>query len=257
MFVSQPFSTPRVPQRIISLVPSITALLFDLGLERETVGITKFCIHPDQWFRQKTRVGGTKNVRIEKITSLQPTLVIANKEENVKEQVEAIAQQFPVFLTDVHTLDDAKNMIHNIGLLTGTQTRAEKIVATITNSFSTLNRQQRPIPAAYLIWREPYMAAGGDTFINNMMQRAGFQNVFANRNRYPEVTLDDITSSGCTCILLSSEPYPFSEKHIDEISTVCKGKGIYLVDGEMFSWYGSHLMRSAGYFERLLAEIGP
>lgn len=258
MYLHNQSSLKKIPVRIVSLVPSITALLHSLQLENETVGITKFCIHPNDWFRNKTRIGGTKNVDLAKVTSLQPDLVIANKEENVKDQVDAIAQQFPVLLTDVNNLTDALKMIITIGELTHKEEQANAICKTIESGFKKLDlihQNQHTIPTAYLIWKDPYMTVGGDTYIHNMMQHAGFHNVFANKTRYPEVSINDIQQSNCQLLLLSSEPYPFKESHINEWKEQLPGIQVELVNGEMFSWYGSMLMDAPDYFEKLFATI--
>ena len=180
-------------QRIISLVPSQTELLYALGLDEEVIGITKFCVHPEKWFRTKTRIGGTKNINIEKIFSLKPDLVIANKEENVKEQIEALQKFTKVYVSDVANLVDAKNMIFQVGELIDKKEIATYLVEEIEKRFSRLeSTSQDKITAAYLIWRDPYMAAGGDTFIHDMMNRCGFKNIFEERLRYPETNFKEL-----------------------------------------------------------------
>jgi ABC-type Fe3+-hydroxamate transport system substrate-binding protein len=251
------------PKRIISLVPSQTELLYDLGLDEEVIGITKFCIHPGEWFRTKTRVGGTKTVDIEKIRSLQPDFIIANKEENVKEQIEALQKIAPVWVSDINNLEDALEMMKSIGEMVGKDIEVNKLIELIRERFDHLNQpitQSTNYYAAYLIWKDPYMTIGGDTFINDMLQRAGFSNVFSNLHRYPEINIDDLATSNCEVILLSSEPYPFKQKHIEELKSQI-GNSKYqilkfiLVDGEMFSWYGSRSQNAPGYFLKLREEI--
>jgi ABC-type Fe3+-hydroxamate transport system substrate-binding protein len=245
-------------QKIVSLVPSQTELLHYLELETETVGITKFCVHPKNWFNSKTRVGGTKTVDIKAVEALNPTLIIANKEENVKEQVEALAANHPVWLTDVNTLDEALQMITDIGQLTGTVVKAGELTAAIKQAFSALDTNTiRPLKTAYLIWRKPFMAAGGGTFIHDMLIRCGFTNIFAGQPRYPEVTVEQLSEMGCQLLLLSSEPYPFAQKHIDELQAQLPGTQILLVDGEMFSWYGSRMLYAASYFSQLIQLVKP
>lgn len=229
-------------------MPSQTELLHYLGLEKETIGITKFCVHPDKWFRNKNRVGGTKNIDIQKIINFQPDLIIANKEENVKEQVEQVATGFPVWVSDVNTPEDAYQMIADIGTLTGKTSEAAALVSAIKFEFDKLPLLHSPLPACYLIWKDPYMTIGRDTFIHHMLEKAGYENVFAARFRYPEVSVNDIRESGCKVLLLSSEPYPFKQKHIDELQEQLPGVGIQLVDGEMFSWYGNRLLLAPSYF---------
>ena len=248
-------SLSHVPKRIVSLVPSQTELLYDLGLDECVVGITKFCVHPKTWFRSKQRVGGTKTVKLDAVAALQPDLILANKEENVQEQVEALRNIAPVWTSDISNLAETLDMIQAVGALTDTAATATTILEQINNSFAALSgTTQRK--AAYLIWRDPYMTAGGDTFISDMLQYCGCTNVFAHQQRYPAITLEDIRESGADTVLLSSEPFPFKEKHIDEISAALPGTKVLLVDGEMFSWYGSRLLHAPAYFQSLREQLG-
>lgn len=244
------------PQRIVSVVPSQTELLHYLGLEEEVVGITKFCIHPEAWFRCKARVGGTKQLNLEKIRALQPDLIIANKEENVQSQVEELARDFPVWVSDVNTLPEALEMIERVGLLVGRAEKAAHLAEQIREGFAHLPATQGPEPGAcYLIWKDPFMTLGGDTFIHDMLQRAGFTNLFASASRYPEVTIERLKSLKPDVLFLSSEPYPFRQKHVDELAAQLPGTKIVLVDGEVFSWYGSRLLHSPSYFEQLRQQV--
>ncbi|MEQ1676895.1 MAG: helical backbone metal receptor, partial [Chitinophagaceae bacterium] len=241
-----------------SLVPSQTELLYHLGLEQEVIGITKFCIHPDEWFRTKTRVGGTKQLNRDIIKQLNPDLIIANKEENVKEQIEELSggeKGFPVWISDVNNLADAYEMIEQIGLITGKSQQANEVTAQIKENFSLLPIHHSPLTCCYLIWKEPFMTVGGDTFIHSMLQVAGFDNIFKNRTRYPEVTIDAIAAANPALLFLSSEPYPFQQKHVDELQAGLPNTKIVLVDGELFSWYGSRLIQAPGYFEKLREKL--
>ena len=244
-----------MPRRIVSLVPSQTELLYSLGLNNEVAGITKFCIHPESWFRSKPRIGGTKNVHIDRVHSLQPDLVIANKEENVKEQVETLAEQYPVYISDVNNLDDACAMIRDIGAMTGTTEKAAALATTIQTSFQALTPLSPALRTAYLIWKNPYMTIGNDTFIHYMLSRCGLQNVFSDHTRYPAVTAEELQAANCEVLLLSSEPYPFRQQHIDELQEQLPLTKIMLVDGEMFSWYGSRLLQAPAYFDELLKHV--
>lgn len=240
----------QTPKRIISLVPSQTELLFDLGLDQEVIGITKFCVHPENWFRTKTRVGGTKQLHLEKIKELQPDLIIANKEENEQSQIEELAKDFPVWVSDVNNLNDALEMIESVGEITNKLIIAKEITNQIKEGFSQLQTINYKLQTCYLIWKEPYMTVGGDTFINDMLSRAGFQNLFVKQTRYPEITIEQLRSS-CQILLLSSEPFPFKQKHVGEIQPLLPDTKIILVDGEMFSWYGSRLLKAPAYFQQL------
>lgn len=243
---------PQVPRRIISLVPSQTELLYTLGLDEAVVGITKFCVHPPSWFRTKSRIGGTKAVDPARLDALRPDLIIANKEENEKPQVEALAARYPVWISDIKTLNDALDMIRGIGAITGKSHEAQALASDITARFQQLPRAATPTPAAYLIWRNPYMAVGGDTFISHMLQYAGYTNVFAGQDRYPSIDLTSLSGHQNLHILLSSEPYPFRQRHIDEIKEVLPQAAIRLVDGEYFSWYGSRLLDAPAYFRSVV-----
>jgi ABC-type Fe3+-hydroxamate transport system substrate-binding protein len=241
-------SIPDDPERIISVVPSQTELLFDLGLHDEVIGITKFCVHPKHWFKSKTRVGGTKNLDIEKIKQLRPDLIIANKEENLKEQVEELEKYFPVWVSDVTNLDDACHMIEQLGLIVGKEKQANNLINSIREKFVLHPAPQKPLTACYLIWQKPYMTIGGDTFINFMMEAAGFENIFKSKARYPEIRIEELVAYDPQLLLLSSEPFPFRQKHVKELQSQLPNSKILLVDGEMFSWYGSRLLQAPEYF---------
>ncbi|WP_026953343.1 ABC transporter substrate-binding protein [Algoriphagus mannitolivorans] len=236
---------PRSPQRIISLVPSQTELLVDLGLEERIVGVTKFCVHPSHLKKTKTIVGGTKNYRMEVIDSLKPDLILGNKEENDQKGIEELAKKYPVWMSDIYHLEDALEMIQRVGEITGTTESAIHICQRIKDSFFS------KIPSRgsciYLIWNNPMMAAGKNTFIDDLIRRAGFENLVT-KNRYPELDLEEIQNSKPDYILLSSEPYPFKEKEVKSFQAIFPHSKILLVDGEMFSWYGSRLLKSASYF---------
>ena len=248
-----------VPKRIVSLVPSQTELLHWFGLEQETVGITKFCVHPDSWFHEKARVGGTKAVNKSLVDSLQPDLIIANKEENLKENIEGLAIDYPVWLTDVKNLDDALQMINDIGKLVGKQKEAQSLINEVKKNFDSLDSHlpttNYKVRTCYLIWKDPYMTIGGDSFINDMLFRCGFENIFANKTRYPEISFADLPGANCQLLLLPSEPFPFKKKHVHELQILLPQTKIVLVDGEMFSWYGSRLLSAAEYFKKLISSI--
>lgn len=247
---------PENPQRIVSLVPSQTELLYHLGIGHRVVGITKFCIHPEEWYRSKNRVGGTKRLKLNRIKALQPDLIIANKEENTRAEIEALAKDYIVYVSDVEDLRGALGMIEDIGELTETQEKAESISAEITNGFDRMATESWPtLRAAYFIWKDPWMSIGGDTFISKMMDLAQLENVFASQQRYPQFEMEDLVALKPEVLLLSSEPYPFKEKHIDLIRPYFPDTPIKLVDGEMFSWYGSHLRETAPYLRKLRKDL--
>ncbi|GAB2688396.1 helical backbone metal receptor [Mucilaginibacter koreensis] len=242
------------PQRIISLVPSQTELLFDLGLESRIVGCTKFCVHPIDKTKALTKVGGTKQVQHNLIRELHPDLIIANKEENERSDIEALMNHYPVWLSDMSTWADALEMIDMVGELTSTQTQAQHLVKTIRQEFDHLSRTAQTLNAVYMIWRKPYMVAGADTFITDMMQYCGFINAVT-QNRYPVMDVEQLQAIAPDIVLLSSEPYPFKQKHIDEIKHILPDARVMLVDGEMFSWYGSRLQYVPAYFKKLQQRV--
>lgn len=247
---------PRQPKRIVSLVPSQTELLYDLGLTDEVVGITKFCVHPNEWFRNKKRVGGTKNVHISTVKALQPDLIIANKEENTREQIEELATMYPVWVSEITTIDGGLNMITQVGILVNRAAEADILVNSIRQAFAQIIQTDQPKKVAYFIWRQPWMCAGGDTFIADMIRQMGWVNVLQHLNRYPAIDIATLSALQPDILLLSSEPYPFKYIHIAELQTLLPDTQIKLVDGEMFSWYGSRMLHAAEYLSGLLRQIG-
>ncbi len=240
----------ETPKRIISIVPSQTELLFDLGLNEEIIGITKFCIHPKDFVKGKTRVGGTKTIDIDKIRSLKPDLIIGNKEENEHSQIVELQKEFKVWMSDIYNLTDAYQMISDIGELVNKKNESLLMISNIKKSFSLLKKHNKSV--LYLIWKSPYMAAGKSTFIGDLLNEIGLINSLENSDlRYPELLIEDIKQLNPDVILLSSEPFPFKEIHISELKKHLPNTTIQLVDGELFSWYGSRLLKSAAYFNQL------
>jgi len=244
------------PRRIVSLVPSQTELLFDLGLDEEIVGITRFCIHPKEKVNGKLKIGGTKQFDIEQIKLLAPDLIIGNKEENYQQGIEELQSHFPVWMSDIYTLPDTYTMMHEVSKITNRQAEGERIITEIKDSFSATASSLLPLPtAAYFIWRKPYMVAAGNTFINHLLQVFGVKNVFENQTRYPEINTETLAELKPDFILLSSEPYRFTEKHYEEFCAFSPSSKVIVVDGEMFSWYGSRLRFTAKYFEELRIQL--
>jgi ABC-type Fe3+-hydroxamate transport system substrate-binding protein len=242
-----------VPKRIVSLVPSQTELLHDLGLGQEVVGITRFCIHPSTWRTTKAIIGGTKNFNFDAIDRLQPDLIIGNKEENYEQGIEQLRSKYPVWMSDIVTLNDSYSMIHSLGRVTGKTARATELIENISQGFSQSNLFNGE-KVLYLIWREPWMAAGKGTFIDSVMKAVGFSNV-VEKERYPELDLMILSTQRPTFVFLSSEPYPFRDKHIAEVQQLFPTSKVVLVDGEMFSWYGSRLVHAPTYFQSLHTQL--
>ncbi len=237
------------PQRIISLVPSQTELLYDLGLAHRVAGITKFCVHPREWANFKASVGGTKNFRVDVIEKLKPDLILGNKEENYEEGIARLAAKFPVWMSDITNWESAMQMIQSVGVLVGERVRANSMMSKIQNKFNQQNKFP-PLPTLYMIWKEPWMAAGRNTFIDAVLSKIGLLNCVP-QERYPILSFEDILGLSPEIILLPSEPFPFRQKHLEELQLILPGAKIVLVDGEMFSWYGSRLVLARVYFSSI------
>lgn len=229
------------PQTIVSLVPSITELLFDLGLGDRVVGRTRFCIHPENKVEDVEIIGGTKNPRVKKIVSLEPDLIIANKEENRKKHIEELEKHTDVHLTNITNLNEALFGIHLIGELCGAEEEAAELLENIQAEMERVPEEPQ-LSVAYMIWRKPWMTVGGDTYINSVLGHWNLKNVFQEDTRYPEISLNAIARKNPDLIFLSSEPYPFKEKHINEVKNACPRSNVVLVNGEWFSWYGSRML---------------
>ncbi|CAA7193813.1 ABC transporter substrate-binding protein [Chryseobacterium potabilaquae] len=239
--------------KVVSLVPSITEALFDLGLtEKEVIGRTKFCIHPQEKVKNVPIIGGTKNINIEKITALKADIILANKEENNKEQVEALMQHSKVIVTHIENIEDNYHLLKTLGTLFNKEDKAQLFnlkIQTILNQ----TKLSSTLKVAYLIWKNPYMTIGSDTFIHKILSEIGFENIFKDKTRYPEITIEDLAETDL--IMLSSEPFPFKEQHIKEIHQFYPDKKIIIVDGEAFSWYGTHIAKCEDYFKELMSEV--
>jgi ABC-type Fe3+-hydroxamate transport system substrate-binding protein len=253
-----------LPLRIVSLVPSQTELLFDLGLNEEVVGLTRYCVHPASKARTKTVVGGTKDPDLQLIRSLQPSLILGNKEENTREVIEQLREEFPVWLSDVSTLADATAMIRTVSEVVGKPETGTWLVNKINERFLLLSgevarqQQEQPTPprrVAYLIWRKPWMVAGSGTFIHSLLETTGWVNAFADVPRYPTVSPDEFRQRNPDLVLLSSEPYPFRAKHQAELNQLLPRATVRLVEGDLFSWYGSRLLRTPDYLRSLRASL--
>ena len=237
--LGQELELPRIPRRLVSLVPSITEFLVDLGLRDRLVGCTKFCVHPEGLRRDIQVIGGTKTPKPELIRALAPDLVIANQEENRREDVEAIREFAPVWVSRVRTLIEAEQLNDALGKLFNREgfaavvnCRNEDRIRTVATDHGT---------ALYLIWKDPYMSVGGDTFIHDVLTRCGYQNLLSERTRYPELSEEELQVLNPAHLLLSSEPFPFRAEHLERMQELCPEAEVRLVNGEFFSWYGSRI----------------
>lgn len=249
----------KIPKRIISLVPSQTELLCDMGLESELVGVTKYCVHPFYIKQTKDIVGGTKSVKFDIIKKLKPDIILCNKEENTKKIVDQCKKIAQVHISDIFTIDDTLQLIKQYGELFNKRIEASKIIQKINfkkNDFSEFIKQYPQKKAAYFIWRNPWMAVGNNTFINHLLKLNNFNNIYKNKNRYPEVSIKKIRLEGNPeLVFLPSEPYPFKEEHAFELGRFTHHAKTVFVNGEMFSWYGSRLLKAFDYFKELHKKL--
>ncbi|MEM6516121.1 MAG: helical backbone metal receptor [Bacteroidota bacterium] len=256
--LNRTISLKSTPKRIISLVPSLTELIVDLGLEGALVGVTKFCVHPKSIRKEKAVVGGTKQVHLDKIKKLQPDIIICNKEENTLEMVSQLENICPVHISDILDLEDTLQLIKSYGRLFNVEQKANEIHYKIEEeikSFKEYVLKQKRLKVAYFIWQKPWMVAGNDTFINTLLNLNSFDNIFVNTIRYPEVSLEEVVKKNPEILMLSSEPYPFKDKHKVELSQRFAASKVIIVDGEYFSWYGSRLLGAFDYFRTLRQEL--
>lgn len=246
-----------VPNRIISLVPSLTELLFDLGLKEELVGVTKFCVHPKNIRKHATVIGGTKKVNISRCLELEPDFVLANKEENIEHQVQSLSDQgITVYVSDICKHADLMNLIEDLGRVFQIESQAGSLIDKLNSAIKKLEsaKLKNTLRATYLIWKKPYMAAGGDTYISYMLKNMGMENALDKKLRYPVVKEAELVEMETDIILLSSEPYPFSQLHVEDL-TKLTGKKVILVDGEFFSWYGTRILHMENYAEQLTYQL--
>jgi ABC-type Fe3+-hydroxamate transport system substrate-binding protein len=240
--------------RIVSLVPSITEWLFEIGLADEVVGVTKFCIHPKEALKNITRVGGTKTPNHSAIAALNPDLIIANKEENTREDVEQLSARYNLYLTEVVSIESAFSMLLDLGGLTGRMVEAQHAVQEISSEWEILRGAMNKQRVAYAIWKDPLMLAGSETYIDHVLEWFGWENVVRTA-RYPELSIDELIALHPQKFFLSSEPFPFKAKHVgvyaDALGSTCE---VRCVDGECFSWYGSRMRYMPEYVRRLQSE---
>ena len=241
----------KTPARIVSLVPSLTELLVHLGLEDQIVGVTKFCIHPKGLKEKKVVVGGTKEVHFDKISGLNPDIILCNKEENTLEMVLQLEKISPVHVSNIVTFQDSLDIITKYGTVFDKEQEAKNFVLALSGKKELFesNLSSNKFRVAYFIWRKPWMVVAGNTFINSMLEINGWENIYKDaKERYPQIDLNQLNEKEVNLILLSSEPFPFQQKHIEEIRKYSDAR-IEIVDGEYFSWYGSRQFKAFQYFE--------
>lgn len=248
----------KIPVRIVSLVPSLSELLVDLGLSDNLIGITKFCIFPEEVFKSTEKIGGTKQLNLQKIMDLKPDFILANKEENQKEQIDVLRSKFPVWISDIYNIKDCLNLIEDLGEIFQIQDKAKELTDNIKRNFAALNSNNslkllKNKTVRYFIWKKPYMVAGKNTFIDHILSSVIGMKNDTTTERYPEIDLKKICAPDF--IFLSTEPYPFQEKHFKEFKQLFPNAKIALVDGTYFSWYGSRLTKTPDYLKKLITQI--
>ena len=242
------------PKRIISLCPAITETLYYLQLGDKVVGRTRFCIHPQPEVEKAVNVGGTKDMKFDRIQDLSPDLIIAEKEENTKEMVELLEKHFPVYVFEIQSITNAVRMITDLGLMTDRENEARVINQKIINNFQAI-KQMKHLRVAYVIWQNPYMVVGKLTYINSLLAYMGFTNPFSSfEARYPEVTIDDLRNANLDYLFLATEPFPFNENHLAEFKELLPNTTPIIVDGEMF-WYVARIVEASSYFKQTFSDL--
>ena len=227
------------PKRVVSLVPSLTLTLSDLGIEKQLVGITRFCIYPEHLIDSLPIIGGPKNIDVEKILWLKPDIVFAVKEENEKKQILELAKKVPVVVFDIYNPEDAFKMMKTLGEIFKKNEKAANLTLKIKHALVHFPIQGNGVRAIYLIWKKPWMAAGTKTYIGSMLKKAGFQNIV--EGRYPEINMKLMDQADT--ILLASEPYHFKEEDKQALQLLFPDKTVKIVSGELFTWFGTYLLR--------------
>lgn len=228
---------------IISLVPSLTEFLVHPDINADLIGRTKFCIHPEERLKEIPAFGGTKNPKIEAIRQAKPDIVVMNREENRKEDAEAIAAFARVIITEIDTVEQALDAMTSLGALLGKEAASQNLIGRIRREIPAPDTFP-PLRTAYLIWREPWMSVASETYIHDVMRIFGLENIFADQNRYPSFSPEALADLDPELVLLSSEPFPFKEHHATELRNAGVHGEILFVDGTWFSWYGSRMLEA-------------
>ena len=241
----------RPPETVVSLVPSLTKTLSDLGLGEKLAAVTRFCKYPQELVQTLPKIGGPQKVDTQKILGINPGVVLSVKEENNREQVLQLAEKIPVVVFNIRNIDDALRMITTLGRLFSVETKAHTITSRIKKGLANTVFPTKRLTVLYLIWKKPWMAAGKDTFIGSMLQAAGFENL-AN-GRYPEV--NETMMRRASVIMLATEPYPFKEAERKQLAERFPRQKVLIVEGEIFTWFGSYMLNAASYLTKLIEKL--
>ncbi len=247
--------------RVVSLCPSTTELIFQLGGEDRLIGVTNWCIHPAEGVKRIEKVGGTKDPDVQRIIELAPDLVFFNEEENRKEDAEVLdAAGIPLHVSFPKTVVESIELIRSIGNAIGRVESAESLAQQAESALALVGGQcagLEPVRYAYLIWRKPWMAAGADTYLTDLLGLAGGLNVMAaGGERYPALALAQLVEADPQVILLCSEPFPFKDEHIQELRghPGLSNRIFILADGEALTWHGSRTLEGIPYAQEILGQ---
>lgn len=247
--------------RIVSLCPSLTELVFDLGRGEDLVGVTEYCVHPAEGVEHVEKVGGTKSPDIDRIVELVPDIVLLNEEENRREDEAALAAEGVRCLTTFpRNAPETAEMVRTIGEALEREDEAERIARDIEVRTARAVDAAKGVPAvrwAYLIWRKPYMTVSSDTFASSLLEQAGGRNVFGEHSvRYPEIAVEDLAAADPELVLLCTEPFPFADKHVAELAeaTGLDPERFVIANGEYLSWHGSRTPDGVDYAAELIRE---
>ena len=258
--INREIEIPNAPQRIISLVPSLTELLHDMSLEPQILGVTKYCVHPIHYRITKTLVGGTKKVKYKEISALNPDFILCSKEENTPEMLAELEKIAPVYVSDVNSFEEALDLIKKLGIILNRRTEANHIIDRINfkyNEFRASIKDKEIIRVAYFIWADPLMVAGSNTFINDMLRICKFENGYANKKeRYPVIKPKRMhVLANPKLLLFSSEPHDFTDEEVYDVLRSTKKTLTMYVDGEYFAWYGSRLVKAFEHFKQIRQKV--
>lgn len=241
--------------RVVSLVPSLTETLAGLGLADKLVGRTRFCISSPALLGHIPRVGGTKDPRLSRIAELKPDLILSVKEENRPEDAQALAEDFPVLVFDIKTVSDALDAVRVLGNLLGADSEKVQGILHEANALLAMDLVTPRLQCLYLIWKEPWMTIGTDTYIASMLRVCGMELADITMTRYPVVDMPTfLKSHPVDAILLSSEPYPFKEAEAAALQAEF-GIPTYCVDGQLLSWYGTLTPAGLRYGQSLYSRL--
>ena len=245
----------KIPKRIVSLCPSITETLCELGLSDKIIACTDYCIHPIDKVKNINKIGGPKNFSEEKILKLSPDIIFAVKEENDANKIINISKKITTYVFDINSIKEGIELIKALGNIFEIQNIANVFIEKILEGYKNLPKVNSNIQCLYLVWKNPYIAVGSGSFIDSVLNKLNLRNCLRNsEKKYPKINLNNFENN-FDLIILPSEPYRFSNKDIEELENVFPEKVIIKVDGEMFSWYGTHQLKSISYFDKFVEKL--